>query len=409
MKSTKPIALAALAVAGAASAQSSVTLFGVLDTAVSAYSNRSVDPNHATLASPLYIHKGSVKASRTALTNSNLASSRLGFRGTEDLGGGLALGFWLESGVNTDDGSGTGAGGSMAFNRRSTVSLSGPFGEVRLGRDYTPIFWNDAVFDPFAALGAGTNLIFTANTFNTAGGPGGFGGNPSYNRASNTVGYFLPPNLGGFHGQLLYGFHEQTKYDPGIATPNVANNSRTGRYVGGRFGYAAGPLDIAIAYGQSTTADQYFAGTTDAVKTLNLGASYDFGPVKLFAEVSRSRSERDHAVRPLTAAGDRELSGYLLGLTVPVGAGLIRAAYSHVSYDDNNNALPAAVNDPTASKLALGYVHHLSKRTALYATLARVNNRHGAALTAGGPAFVSNATFAPKNSRGYDLGIRHTF
>jgi len=67
------------------------------------------------------------------------------------------------------------------------------------------------------------------------------------------------------------------------------------------------------------------------------------------------------------------------------------------------------VADPKANKLALGYVHNLSKRTALYATIARVSNKNGAALTVGGPAFISNSVFTPKSSTGYDFGIRHAF
>ena len=80
------VALAALAVAGVASAQSSVTLFGVVDAAISGYSNKSDT-----------IFGSSIKTSQTALTNSGYNSSRLGFRGTEDLGGGLAASFWLEA------------------------------------------------------------------------------------------------------------------------------------------------------------------------------------------------------------------------------------------------------------------------------------------------------------------------
>ncbi|RRH84173.1 porin [Variovorax beijingensis] len=390
------VALAALAVAGVASAQSSVTLFGVVDASISSYSSTSRDLNGATFLNPFYLNQGSVKVSRRELANSGYNSSRLGFRGTEDLGGGLAASFWLEAPITNDDG----ATGVSTFNRRSTVSLSGGFGEVRLGRDYTPTFWNNTVFDPFGTNGVGTNLIQTAVA--------DFG-HPT--RASNTIGYFLPPNLGGFYGQLQYGFHEKTKYDPGLATPNVANNSRTGRNIAGRFGYANGPLDVAIAYGSSTIGDQFYAGTTTKLNTLNLGASYDFGPVKLFGEVSRTKNKVDYEVTPFVAAADVDLTGYLLGVTVPVGAGLIRASYSRVKYDFNEVQLPfePSVADPKASKLALGYVHNLSKRTALYATIARVSNKNGAALTVGGPAFINNAVFTPKNSTGYDFGIRHAF
>ena len=407
------VALAALAVAGVASAQSSVTLFGVVDASISGYSSSSRDLNGATLLNPFYQNQGSAKVSRTALANSGYNSSRLGFRGTEDLGGGLAASFWLEAPVTNDDG----ATGVSTFARRSTVSLSGGFGEVRLGRDYTPTFWNDTVFDPFGTNGVGTNLISTANGFNTAGGTGGFGGNANYVRASNSIGYFLPPNLGGFYGQLMYAFHERDKFD-GIGAQAARGTalSRTGRYVGGRFGYANGPLDVAVAYGNSTTGDAFNAGSTDAVKTLNLGASYDFGPVKLFGEVSRAKNTRDFdgnfVFQPVNPP-DVDLTGYLLGVTVPVGAGLIRASYSSVKYDLNRvqTAFTLPIRDPKANKLAIGYVHNLSKRTALYATVARVSNKNGAALTVGGPAFYNNTVgaFTPKNSTGYDFGIRHAF
>jgi len=416
------VALAALAVAGVASAQSSVTLFGVVDASISGYSSTARDLNPTVFPNafgiPVYLNQGSVKTSSRQLANSGYNSSRLGFRGTEDLGGGLAASFWLEAPISNDDGQ----QGIATFARRSTVSLSGGFGEIRLGRDYTPTFWNDTVFDPFGTNGVGTNLISTANTsfggFGTpAASTGAFTnvGTSNYVRASNTIGYFLPPNLGGFYGQVMYGMSEKTKYDNGIYTPTTANAARQGRYVGGRFGYANGPLDVALAYGSSTVGDNYYAGTTTKVNTLNLGASYDFGPVKLFGEVSQAKNKIDYEVTPfLGGRNDIDLKGYLIGVTVPVGAGLIRASYSAVKYDLNQPFNPFVLNnnaDPKANKLALGYVHNLSKRTALYATVARISNKNGAGLTVGGPGFYQNAagTFTPKTSTGYDFGIRHAF
>ena len=408
----RAVALAALAVAGVASAQSHVTLFGVVDASISGYSNSSRDLNNGVTYNalgfpvaynPFYVNQGSVRVSRRELANSAYNASKLGFRGTEDLGGGLAASFWLEAPIKNDDGS----EGVATFSRRSTVSLSGGFGEVRLGRDYTPTFWNNTVFDPFGTSGVGTNLVQTATS--------AFG-NPT--RASNTIGYFLPPNLGGFYGQLQYGFHEKDKYSPGsapgVATPPVINNSRTGRYVGGRLGYANGPLDVELAYGITTDGDNYNSGTTTKVNTLNLGASYDFGPVKLFGELSRAKRkidiDGDFFVRPAAVAPDK-LNGWLVGVTAPVGAGLIRASYSAVKYktDDNNPYFDTP--DKKANKLALGYVHNLSKRTALYATIARISNKNGAGYTVGGPVFYNNAAnvFTPKTSTGYDFGIRHAF
>ncbi len=385
----------------------------MVDASISSYSNTSRHDPSGT----------SVNVKRRELGNSGYNSSRLGFRGTEDLGGGLAASFWLEAPIKNDDGS----EGVATFNRRSTVSLSGGFGEIRLGRDYTPSFWNNTVFDPFGTNGVGTSVSHSASSAY---------GHPT--RASNTVGYFLPPNLGGFYGQVQYGFHEQTKYSPGGATPQdgfkyvvnertgktemvvkAAPDSRTGRYIGGRLGYANGPLDVALALSTFTVDDNYFAGTTQKLNTANLGASYDFGPAKLFGKVSQSRrrNEFGSAFIPKTSRfGDNffadtansqtvgKFTGWLLGVTVPVGAGLIRASYSGGEFDFNNDI------KPKVNKLALGYVHNLSKRTALYATVARLNNKDGASITVGGPAFYNpDGVFTPKSSTGYDFGIRHAF
>ncbi|WP_213956340.1 porin [Variovorax sp. dw_954] len=427
------VALAALAVAGVASAQSSVTLFGVVDAAVSYYQTNSKFVGFAGTPVLNAIGTGDLKQSQWQMSNSGYNSSRLGFRGTEDLGGGLAASFWLESSISNDDG----VTGASQFSRRSTVSLSGGFGELRLGRDYTPTFWNDTVFDPFGTNGVGTNLIFSMSagprTLVVPPGGGvainrGLFSNANYIRASNSVGYFLPPNLGGFYGQAMYAFNEAIKYDPGTTTPNVLNSQRTGRYVGGRFGYANGGLDIAAAYGESTTGDDFYAGQTTTVKTANLGASYDFGVVKLFGELSRTKNDIDvDSFVPVFGTGSFKGDGYLLGATVPVGPGLIRVAYSAVKLNYTSTPTLATIglgtfnnSDPKADKFAIGYVHNLSKRTALYATAAFVKNKNGLNLNANsdftkGPQFTNTFLLTPNGgyqadkAYGYDFGIRHAF
>src|SRR5437867_5276807 len=185
------LALAVLgAFAGAASAQSSVTLFGIVD------------------VNARYVKNGDVKAK--SLGTDGINSSRLGFRGVEDLGGGLKAGFHLEAGTNPD----VGTTNAKFFNRRSTVSLLGGFGEVRLGRDYTPSFWNLTVFDPFGTNGVAsfTNLIqsggFTTPLMSGAG---------TLVRADNTIGYFLPTGIGGIYGQAHVADNE------GPATATAAN------------------------------------------------------------------------------------------------------------------------------------------------------------------------------------------
>lgn len=396
------VALAALAAAGAASAQSSVTLFGIVDAGISYFENE----NYA-----------GTSASQTQLRNSGYNSSRIGFRGTEDLGGGLAASFWLEAALGNDDGT-AGAGSlstasSQLFNRRSTVSLSGRFGEVRLGRDYVPTFWNDTVFDPFGTNGVGTNAVSTSGGGTVLGQALGVANNSNYVRANNTVGYFLPANLGGFYGQFMYGLPERVEYDPGSATPaNSATNPLTfdGRYVGGRVGYANGPLDVAIAYGENVITRNFQGGGRAESKIGNLGASWDFGFMKLMGEYNQVDVNSDvllvSGARPIIDASSK---GYLIGATFPVGPGLIRASYSYTDFDLGNNV----TNDPEAQKFAIGYVHNLSKRTALYATAAYLKNKNtnvgiaqALSMTVGGPtAGLGNV----EKSMGYDFGIRHSF
>lgn len=348
--------LGATLACGAASAQSSVTVFGLLDMGVSRY-------------------QVSGGQSRTELSHSSHLASRLGFRGTEDLGGGWSAGFHLEAPLSPDDGTAAG----LNFARRSTLSLMGPFGELRLGRDYTPSFWNDVSFDPFGPGSVGTNLILMSRLTTTAApfAPGVAGNNPTVNRSSNSIGYFLPKNLGGFYGQAMYAFHEQTA--PGLTR---------GRYVGLRAGYAAGPLDVALAYGKVDGGTPATAAAPD-VKTTNIGASYNLGVVKLMGELSRET---------LGVANGRTTStGALIGLTVPVGSGEIRAAYSRVKAD-------LAGADPRASRLALGYIHNLSKRTALYAIVGSTRNSGGATMAVGSLPGVAN-----HSASGYNLGVRHAF
>lgn len=343
-------ALAVLAASGAAMAQSSVTLFGVLD-ATYAYGSGSL-------------------TNKSQLTNSGNSSSRLGFRGVEDLGGGLSASFWLEAGVSNDDGTGgatntnnqtTGANtGGLVFNRRSTVSLSGGFGEVRLGRDYTPQFWNLAVFDPFGANGVGTNEMLASSR-----------GGPVTVRASNSVGYHLPGNLGGFYGQAMYYLGENS---------SGTVNKKDGSGLGLRGGYKNGPIDAALAFSQT----KYLAGD---IKTVNLGGQYDLGVVKLMAQYGQDR-----------VSGGATGKGLLAGGTVPMGPGEIDFSFSTYQAD------VAGPADPRTNLLAVGYTYNLSKRTALYTTFARASNKGGASV-----ALAGSTTAANGNSTGYNFGLRHSF
>ena len=357
------IALAVLAAAGTASAQSSVTLFGIVDAAVQRINN-------------------SGGASVTRLTQGAYNSSRLGFRGVEDLGGGSSASFWLEAGLNNDSGqgqntnlnnqaNGSSGGGGLTFNRRSTVSLAGGWGELRLGRDYTPQFWNLTVFDPYGTVGVGANILSGAIVTGA-----------TSVRASNSVGYFLPANLGGIYGQAQYYMGENASNAAG----GIKND---GNGYGVRLGWANGPFDVAMALSKT----KYAAGDSNQN---NLAGSWNAGFAKIVAQYAW-----DRGVFSGYTAARVKAKGWLLGALVPVGAGEIRFAYDQYKVE-----LPAAA-DPMAKKIALGYVHNLSKRTAVYVTAARVKNSNGSTLSVF-PGVVGNPT-ANSSSTGYDLGIRHSF
>lgn len=387
------IALAVMAAAGAASAQSSVTLFGIVDLAV-----RNV--------------RGDGNGHVTSLSRDGYNSSRLGFRGTEDLGGGMSASFWLEAGINPDSGAGdasntnnqaTGnivvagataagatyrAGGSqgLTFNRRSTVSLAGGWGELRLGRDYNPHFWNWTIFDPFGTNGVGSasNLIAGAGLGTTAITGGGGTNIPTLVRSSNSIGYFLPANLGGFYGQAMYAFGENaSNCVAATAAGTCGGADDDGTHVGVRLGFASGPFNVAGGWGRTEYA-------TGDYNVWNLGGQWDFGMAKLLAQYSRDEIE--------TAANPRQRS-WLIGALVPVGAGELR-----VSYVDTKVSGVAAGQDG-ARQLALGYVHNLSKRTALYATVARLDNKGTGTLYHNGRP----TTQAGGDTTGFDLGLRHSF
>ncbi|GAB3771789.1 porin [Ramlibacter monticola] len=385
------IALAVMAAAGAASAQSSVTLFGIVD---------------ATIA---YGKGSDGAASKTQLTNSGYNSSRIGFRGTEDLGGGLAASFWLEGSLGNDDGTAgqripvgnqnglqaPNDGAGLVFNRRSTVSLSGNWGEIRMGRDYTPTFWNLTIFDPFGTNGTGTTLTLVA----PAGGLGvaanalvPVGTRGVIVRASNDIGYFLPANLGGIYGQINYWMGEN------LRNANVSGVSSKNDGTGGgvRVGYGAGPFNVAAAWAKTkydvTAVNGVFGGPTGDFTTWNIGGQWDFGMAKVMGHYTADKRGNS------AFNGDTDGKGWLLGALVPVGAGEIRAAFSEYKIELASGA------EPKAQQLALGYVHNLSKRTALYTTVARVKNEGGSAFALNGAQAVVN-----NNSTGFDLGIRHSF
>lgn len=360
------IALAALATAGFAAAQSSVTVFGVVDTGFQRVSRDAAGSDVTT----------------NRLASGSNRTSRLGFRGVEDLGNGLKANFWLEAGISADDGSGAstrisannqapatigGSGQGLTFNRRATVGLSGGFGEVRLGRDSVVGLLTQESFDPFDANGVGSQRqVVYANVaaVSTA---------ISSVRASNMITYFSP-NIAGFNADVGYAFNENAS--------NTGATKNNGRLMTARLGYTLGKFNAKLG---GTQIDY----NTGDYQEYTVGASYDFGIVK-----------------PALAFHSNKIKGsgnktdvIMASLTAPVGPGLVRAAYTRADQKGNAN------ND--GNIFALGYIYNLSKRTQLYTTYAVSDNKNGSTLyqVGGSPG----AATANGRTNGLDLGVTHAF
>jgi len=361
----KAIAAAALAttLADTACAQSSLSLFGAVDLAVT--------------------HGSGSIANKNQVDTNDLGASKIALKGTEDLGGGLKAGFWIESGFNADNGSGqatntnnqsTGAGvggGGLTWNRRSHVSLGGDWGEIRIGRDFDPQYLNMADFDPFDLGGSGASQVLYSSITG-----------PTLVRASNSISYlyghgFNAAAVGygpqGFKGS---GFQFHAMYYLG-ENPSGSATSNDGSGYAVRAVYAIGKFTVAGAVSRT----RYAAGD---VRQDNAGVGYDFGWAHVMGEYEWDRK------------GAVSARGWLAGARVPLPVGSLRVAYSRYGTD--------APGNPRAAKWALGYLYPFSKRTTLYTAIARVTNSGPSTQALNGAQTASGMP-----SSGFDLGILHTF
>jgi len=351
------LALAVLgAFAGTASAQSSVTIYGVLDMSIA--KNSCGDPGQLCAVNP-GAPAGKVWTMQQSTT------SRLGFRGNEDLGGGLSAQFQIEHRFNPD----TGAQNQTPFwNGRSYVQLSSAAaGAVYLGREYTPAFWVELKSDPFGNDGVGqTGVTYLWAGFMTPDSASGVTTNPQAAwpgggsaRASNTIGY-KSPSLGGLTANVAVSLSEA---------------SQQGRDTGFNLEYAAGPIYAGLGYEKVTD------GNSDGRGVLNLALHYNLGFVKPIFYYAKGKSG---------AGGNDDNKVYSLAATAPLGNGLLKAAFTKVTFENGT--------EKGLKKLGLGYNYNLSARTNLYADLGSATGR---AAGATGPK--------GERSTAYAVGLRHTF
>jgi len=352
----KKAALIILGFAGtAAQAQTNVTIYGIVDAAIVGESGGS---------------GGRV----TKVTSGAAAASRIGFRGTEELGDGMQAFFTLETGAKIDTGELDAA--NTIFNRQAFVGLKTKAGAVTFGRQYTPYHLTlTAVADPFGTGYAGTSKnLFPDNGTNV--------------RTSNTVTY-ASPKVSGVNVELAYSVGEQT-------------DSSAGRQYGGAIAYANGPLTLRLAYNSKNT-DVVATGTSHELgRNTLLGGNYDLQWAKLYFAYGIDKGVNSATlgnannpyggVKPTPSTDGRDL---LVGLSASIGPG--KLIFSAMRKDDRTGF------NQDASSWGVGYLYDLSKRTGLYAAYAHINNHNGAGYT------VANNTESGTGDTGYNLGIRHTF
>ncbi len=387
------IALAALASTGAAMAQSSVTLYGVVDVGFTSVNNSGAGIDN------------------TGLSASNMTTSRLGFRGTEDLGGGLKANFQVDTRLSSDP-----PQGSFLGDRGAWVGLSGGFGEVRLGREYNPAFWAGFLYSAFGTGGVGNGVGFASRALAFA--VTGQGNTSPFATASqnaiwnnNSITYSTP-RIAGFQGHAQVGFDEEP-------------TTSAGKSAAVRLNYTQGPLAAEVAYskikggadlttfnnGNNASNALGAAGAIGALRGLTGigttsadhksvvgGASYDFGVVKLMGNFGQETGS-------ITATGATviKVKTYEIGAVAPVGPGRLRASYNSSEID-----LTASDPDRKYSKFAIGYIYDMSKRTALYVTVASLKNKNNSTTSLGGFA-ATTTNVANGRSTGYNVGISHVF
>ncbi|MGD9944007.1 MAG: porin [Burkholderiaceae bacterium] len=348
-KSLLAVAVAA-ALPAAAFAQTNVQLYGIADAGIAV------------------IDRGSNLSNSFRVESGMQSTSRWGIRGTEDLGGGLNAVFNLENGYSIDTGA-SDASSAGLFQRRAVVGLSGGFGTVLLGRDYTAGFTAWGVTDIMGYGLFGNQLTYTASA-------GGI-----TTRGQNGI-YYTSPVFGGLTVRAFYQTGER-ETDP----------KSLGNGMGASVVYMGGPLRLQGFYQQFKVSDGTPTGTGNQ-KEYGLGGGFDFGGFRVVA----AYGEAD----PIGA--NNKVKSFSVGAGIKVGVGEILVQGIQIQRDI------ASGTKPKGTALGLAYVHPLSKRTNLYATIGQTrNNSAGNFVLRGSGAPVGAPGAVGDDPKGLALGIRHTF
>lgn len=366
------IALAVLAPFALAHAQSSVTVYGLIDAAVTVGDS------------------GGSTGSVTRLDSGVGPGSRFGLKGSEDLGDGLRAVFTLESGF--DSGTGASQQGGLLFGRQAFVGVtSGQGWSVTLGRQLSPTNVAMAAADAMGQAQWGSTSGYGLGTLQSPGSASvqGAGCQGATTRINNSVqGSWTG---GGFTGKLLVGAGDENSKGSGL----VVNPSVT---------YSSGPLMLTAAYTRIRQCAQDIAATANPdwqTETL-VGGSYDVGPAWLFVGYYNfNPSEANKVVGPTTFVNHK---AFWLGARIPVGAvGTIKAQVSQLRQEFSSG------DDAKGTAIGLAYLHSLSKRTTVYVSTARMKNNSKANFSLLGATASQAAEGLGTSPKVLSLGMTHTF
>ena len=364
------IAIAALAAAGAAAAQSSVTMYGQVNTG---YEHSKTD-----------ITIGGVKTTTktTGFQNDRVNTSRLGFKGEEALGNGLSATFALEMGFDSADGKFA----DSAFNRKATVGLKGAFGEVRIGKDSTPMNEFDGSFKAIDRTASLAQIYVESNDPK----------NPTYDLdaafTARPTGLFYNGTFSGVSVSAAIGNNsERTK------TEGVTKKKDDSAVYGLGLGYNGGAWAVGAAFQHETkkgfdnTVVTPVAAHDGKVTNYGVGASYDFTVAKVYGQYKGGQYKNK-----LPAGGKYSYDQFAIGVSAPFGATTLSAEYGY------NKAKQTADTTANVTKFkgnvfAVQAEYAFSKRTSLVARAGQVAN------------WKNKTTNDKSSTQEYTVGLRHKF
>ena len=343
--------LCACGFANAQSTQSNVQVYGLIDAGV----------EHVTNAGP-----GGGGVTRVISGGKN--TSRWGFKGSEDLGGGLKAVFGLEGGILLD----TGAADGALFKRQAYVGLDGKFGRVVIGRSFTSVYDFVIKFDP---MGFAPNYSWA--TSGSATGPSKYGMTTAFD---NLIKY------SGQSGNLSYGAT--------IGLGEQSNSSADGRKVAMAASWFANGFGVMGAWEQINGNTVAATGNRDQTSAFHVGADYKTGPWRATAGARAYKLESNRPTTP-DVRGDT----YWGGLSYVVDNVTLTGAVYHVNVKN-----VAANTDADPTMVVARTLYALSKRTDLYLAAAHVRGQHGQLVGLS----RDDAGFGTTQS-GVTAGIQHRF